>query len=65
MVVNYSVVVSAFEHVEPLIVPGVTTLELDDTIATFAVINNATSAALGYKGYPRSSCISVNDVVLQ
>lgn len=43
--------------------PGVTTGELDTLIHEFTLKNNATPATLGYKGYPKSSCISINHVV--
>eukprot|EP00976_Prorocentrum_cordatum_P038834 790192-Prorocentrum_minimum.AAC.3 len=65
LIVANSLVAAAFDHVEPLFVPGVSTWAMDQEVATFAVINNATSAALGYKGFPNTCCISVNDVVLQ
>ena len=47
------------EHVYP----GVTTDELDKICHDFIILNNATPATLGYRGYPKSSCISLNHVV--
>ncbi|MCH4090800.1 type I methionyl aminopeptidase [Acetobacter sp.] len=47
------------EHVRP----GVTTGELDTIIHEFTLKNNATPATLGYRGYPKSCCISINHVV--
>jgi methionyl aminopeptidase len=47
------------EHV----VPGVATEALDDLIHDFMIVAGATPATLGYKGYPKSSCISINHVV--
>lgn len=47
------------EHV----VPGVTTEHLDDLCHDFMVSRGSTPATLGYKGYPKSSCISINHVV--
>jgi len=47
------------EHV----VPGVTTEELDDRCAAFIGDHGATSAPLGYRGYPKSICTSINHVV--
>ncbi len=47
------------EHV----VPGVTTERLDGLIHEFMIANDAVPATLGYKGYPKSSCISRNHVV--
>ena len=43
--------------------PGVTTGELDQLCHDFMVANNARPATLGYRGYTKSSCISVNHVV--
>ncbi|MCH4023469.1 MAG: type I methionyl aminopeptidase [Acetobacter sp.] len=47
------------EHVRP----GVTTGELDDLIHEYTLKHGATPATLGYRGYPKSSCISLNHVV--
>jgi methionyl aminopeptidase len=47
------------EHVEP----GVTTEALDQLCDTFMRDHGAVPATLGYKGYPKSSCISINHVV--
>ena len=45
------------------VTPGVTTEELDDLIHAFMAKHDATPATLGYRGYPKSSCISINHVV--
>lgn len=47
----------------PLVVPGVTTEELDRVITEAVEAAGATSATIGYKGYRHASCISVNHVV--
>ena len=47
------------EHVQP----GVTTEALDDLCDAFMRDHGAVPATLGYKGYPKSSCISINHVV--
>lgn len=47
------------EHVKP----GVTTEYLDNVCAQFIADNNAIAATVGYRGYPKSSCISLNHVV--
>ncbi|HAR79888.1 MAG TPA: type I methionyl aminopeptidase [Succinivibrionaceae bacterium] len=52
------------EMIEPFVVPGVTTEELDDRMLSY--IENeqhAISACLGYEGYPKATCISINEVV--
>ncbi len=45
------------------VVPGVTTEELDQRCHQFMIDNNSQPATLGYRGYPKSSCISINHVV--
>lgn len=43
--------------------PGTTTQEIDDFVREFTLKSGAIPACLGYKGYPKSVCISVNEVV--
>ncbi|MCL2207652.1 MAG: type I methionyl aminopeptidase [Fibromonadales bacterium] len=43
--------------------PGVSTLEIDDFVREFTLKNGAIPACLGYEGFPKSVCTSVNDVV--
>jgi methionyl aminopeptidase len=51
--------------------PGVSTLELDNIMNTFILSNGGVSACIDYKwankwgkwGYPRCTCISLNDVI--
>ena len=52
------------EMIEPFVKPGVSTGELD-RICNDYIVNEqkAISACLGYHGYPKSVCISVNEVV--
>jgi methionyl aminopeptidase len=47
------------DHVQP----GVTTEALDQLCDRFMRDHGAVPATLGYKGYPKSSCISINHVV--
>ena len=47
------------EHV----IPGVTTEALDQLIHDYMIASGATPATLGYRGYTKSSCISLNHVV--
>src|SRR5262245_57292327 len=51
------------DHVTQHVTPGVSTGELDRLIATFMREHGAAAATLGYRGYPKSCCISVNHVV--
>ena len=43
--------------------PGITTLELDQIADDYTLSQGAISACIGYHGYPRSTCISPNQVV--
>jgi methionyl aminopeptidase len=51
------------DMIAPHVQPGVTTEELDRLCDVFMRDHGAVPATLGYKGYPRSSCISINHVV--
>jgi methionyl aminopeptidase len=42
---------------------GVTTLEIDRLVHDYFVRNGAVPSTLGYHGYPKSCCTSINDVV--
>lgn len=57
------VAAACLDHITPLIMPGVTTLEIDDAVAAFLAAEGALAATLGYHGYPKSCCISPNYVV--
>ena len=51
------------DFITPFVEPGITTEALDDRMHQFIIAQGATPATLGYKGYPKSSCISINEVV--
>ena len=56
------------DFIEPFVVPGAKTIDLDNRMNDFMIEHGAKSACLGYapKGftpYPGSTCISVNHVV--
>jgi methionyl aminopeptidase len=51
------------DFITPTVQPGVTTAEIDRLCEQFARDHGAVSAPLGYKGYPKSVCISINHVV--
>ncbi|MFN8721038.1 MAG: type I methionyl aminopeptidase [Rhodospirillales bacterium] len=54
---------ATLDHISPYVCPGVATAELDRRIEAFVRGGGGIPATLGYKGYPASSCISVNHVV--
>jgi methionyl aminopeptidase len=43
--------------------PGISTQRLDDLVSTFAADHGATAATLGYRGYPKHLCTSVNEQI--
>jgi methionyl aminopeptidase len=53
----------ALDAVEAAIAPGVTTDELDRVGHDFLVDHGAYPSTLGYKGFPKSLCTSVNEVI--
>lgn len=51
------------DYIAPFVKAGVTTGELDKLCHDFIVSHGAIPAPLGYRGYPKSICTSVNHVV--
>ena len=51
------------DFIEPYVQEGNTTEYLDKLIYEFALSNNCIPATLYYRGYPASSCISLNNVI--
>ncbi len=51
------------DYITDFVKPNVTTEYLDKLCHNFIIKNNAIPAPLNYKGYPKSTCISVNHVV--
>ncbi len=51
------------DYLRPRIQPGITTADLDQLAYAYTREHGHTPACLGYKGYPRSICTSINDVV--
>ena len=51
------------EYLAPLVKPGVSTLEINDQAEKWTQERGARSAPLGYHGFPKSICTSVNEVI--
>jgi len=51
------------DHITPLIHPGMSTEDIDQLCHDFMRSQNAIPATLGYKGYTKSCCTSVNHVI--
>jgi methionyl aminopeptidase len=58
------VVADTLALLEEQIQPGITTGELDQTAAEFIRSHGGVPTFLGYKGYPASTCLSPNDMVV-
>jgi len=56
-------VVETLDLVAPRIRPGITTDEINTWVHDFTVKNGAVPAPLNYRGYPKSVCVSVNEVI--
>jgi methionyl aminopeptidase len=53
----------ALEFIEPHVQAGISTLELDALVEQFIRDHGAIPAPLGYLGYPKSICTSINEVI--
>jgi len=53
----------ALDMITPFVKPGVTTEELDRLCHDWIVARGAVPACLGYRGYPKTICTSINHVV--
>ncbi|MCL2854201.1 MAG: type I methionyl aminopeptidase [Defluviitaleaceae bacterium] len=58
------VVIEAFELLESIIAPGITTREMDNAVEKFIKMNGARPSFKNYRGFPKSACISVNEQVI-
>ncbi|HRN29313.1 MAG TPA: type I methionyl aminopeptidase [Terrimesophilobacter sp.] len=58
-----SLAAGAIRAVGEAVAPGVTTDELDGVGHDFLVAHDAYPSTLGYRGFPKSTCTSVNEVI--
>ncbi|MBR9987289.1 MAG: type I methionyl aminopeptidase [Desulfosarcina sp.] len=56
-------VIETLDLVAPHIRPGVTTDEINAMVHDFTVRHGAVPAPLNYRGFPKSVCISINEVI--
>ena len=54
---------SVLDMITPHVVAGITTDELDRLCHDYILAHGAVPAPLNYKGFPKSTCISLNHVV--
>jgi methionyl aminopeptidase len=56
-------VVATLDLVESRIEPGLSTEMINTWVHQFTIRNGGTPAPLGYRGFPKSVCVSVNEVI--
>lgn len=57
------IALDALDMAESMIRPGISTNDIDAALHEFTIKNKAIPAPLHYRGYPKSVCISVNEVI--
>jgi methionyl aminopeptidase len=58
------IVARCFDHIAPHVRAGISTGEIDRMVAAFLRANGARSSCLGYHGFPKHVCTSINDVIV-
>ena len=58
--ITYGVLSSLKDYIKP----GMTTKQIDKYVYDYIVSHDATPSFLDYEGYPASSCVSINDMVV-
>lgn len=56
-------VIETLDLVESHLKPGITTESINTLVHAFTLKNGAIPAPLNYRGYPKSVCVSVNEVI--
>ncbi len=56
-------VIETLDLVTPHILPGVTTEEINTMVHDFTIRHGAIPAPLNYRGFPKSVCVSINEVI--
>jgi methionyl aminopeptidase len=54
---------AVLDYIEPFVKPGISANELNDLCHNFIVEKGAYPSPLNYKGFPKSICTSINEVV--
>ena len=55
----------ALIHAKSLIKAGISTFDIDKSIEKFIIDSGGETPCKGYMGYPATSCISVNEMIVQ
>jgi methionyl aminopeptidase len=59
-----AIVAEVFERLKGMITPGITTKELDQVAEEYILLKGARPAFKGYRGFPATLCISINEEVV-
>ena len=59
-----SVLADVVERLREIVTPGISTLEIDEDVETFIASRGAQPAFKGYRGFPATVCVSINDEVV-
>lgn len=59
-----AIVAEVFEKLKGMIVPGISTKELDQVAEEYILLKGARPAFKGYRGFPATLCISINEEVV-
>jgi methionyl aminopeptidase len=59
-----AIVAEVFEKLKGMIAPGITTKELDQLAEEYILLKGARPAFKGYRGFPATLCISINEEVV-
>ena len=54
---------ATFKEVEAVLAPGLVTDEINRIVHDFTLRHGATPAPLNYRGFPKSVCVSINEVI--
>jgi len=57
------IAIDTLNLVEGIIRPGITTDDINTLVHEFIIKNNAIPAPLHYRGFPKSVCVSINEVI--
>ncbi|NNL77178.1 MAG: type I methionyl aminopeptidase [Desulfobacterales bacterium] len=56
-------VLDTLDLVETKLMPGITTDDINEFVHAYTIRNGATPAPLNYRGFPKSVCVSINEVI--
>ena len=59
-----SVLADVVERLREIVTPGISTLEIDEDVEAFIASRGAQPAFKGYRGFPATVCVSINDEVV-